>query len=248
MRFAPFLTALACSTCGCASNLPVPDRRVDAPVPEQSWAVVLSRHVDERGGIDFDALAADPRDLEDFVAWLAQVSPENHLEEFPRREDVIAYYVNGYNALAMYGVLQPGAEPKDKFTFFWRRRLMVGGRWISLYDLENDVIRPLGEPRVHFALNCMVRSCPRLPREPFVADRLEQQLETAARDFLNDPRHVHVDAGTVYLSRILDWYGNDFLMKSPSILDYVDRYRASPLPRDAKVAWLEYDWSLNRSH
>ena len=38
---------------------------------------------------------------------------------------------------------------------------------MSLYTLENDVIRPLGDERVHFALNCMVVSCPRLPRVAF---------------------------------------------------------------------------------
>ena len=48
----------------------------------------------------------------------------------------------------------------------------VGGKTISLYKLENDVIRPLGEERVHFALNCMVVSCPRLPRAAFSAAAL----------------------------------------------------------------------------
>ena len=44
---------------------------------------------------------------------------------------------------------------------------------MSLYTFENEVIRPLGEPRVHFALNCLVRGCPRLPPTPFVAERLD---------------------------------------------------------------------------
>src|SRR5207248_1310678 len=83
------------------------------------------------------------------------------------------------------GIVAPGVPRSlggvTKFTFFYLKKVTVGGKSISLYDLENDVIRPLGEERVHFALNCMAVSCPRLPRTAFTADALEQQLDTATR-------------------------------------------------------------------
>src|SRR6185503_21342954 len=134
--------------------------------------------------------------------------------------------------LAMYNVVRDGAPfhlPSDKVRFFYGDKLLVGGQRISLYAFENDVIRPLGEPRIHFALNCMVRSCPRLPQKAFSADELEAQLEAAAREFFNDARNVRVDAAAraVWLSAILDFYTEDFAPagKRESLIAYVNRYR-----------------------
>jgi hypothetical protein len=96
----------------------------------------------------------------------------------------------------------------------------MGGRSISLYSLENDVIRPMGDPRVHFALNCMSVSCPRLPRTAFTADGLDRELDAAAREFVGDDRNVHFDreTRTVTLSAIFDFYTKDFLAKAPSLI------------------------------
>ncbi|MCI0400628.1 MAG: DUF547 domain-containing protein [Gammaproteobacteria bacterium] len=48
---------------------------------------------------------------------------------------------------------------------------------MSLYAYENDVIRKLGEPRVHFALNCVALGCPILPKKPFTGKWLDAELE-----------------------------------------------------------------------
>jgi hypothetical protein len=215
----------------------------------------LKRFIDEQGRTDFQALAADRSDLDAFVAYVARVSPDTSPELFPRRVDVLAYHLNAYNALAMKGVIDTGAT--DGFTsfvkrqlFFRLRKVFVGGRSMSLSTYENDVIRPLGEPRVHFALNCMARSCPRLPQEAFNADELEAQLEAAAREFLNDSRNVRVDAAAreVWLSSILDFYTEDFAPdgKRQSLIAYVNRYRDEPIDTGFAVRFIPYDWTLNR--
>jgi hypothetical protein len=215
----------------------------------------MSRFVDEQGRIDFDALAANRGGLDELVAWVERVSPATMPELFPRRADVLAYHLNAYNALAMRAVIDAGVD--DGFAgffkrqrFFRLRKVTVGGRSMSLASYENDVIRPLGEPRVHFALNCMARSCPRLPQAPFRADELEAQLEAAAREFLNDARNVRSDAAAreVWLSSIFDFYTEDFAAdgKRESLLDYVNRYRDEPVDRAFAVRFIPYDWSLNR--
>jgi hypothetical protein len=215
----------------------------------------VTRFVDEQGRTDFDALAADRSALDEFVAYVGRVSPATAPELFPRRADVLAYHLNAYNALAMKGVVDAGVT--DGFAGFFRRqrffrlrKVTVGGRSMSLSTYENDVIRPLGEPRVHFALNCMARSCPRLPQEAFSADDLEAQLEAAAREFLNDPRNVRVDADAreVWLSSILDFYTRDFAPdgKRASLIGYVNRYRDEPVESTFAVKFIPYDWTLNR--
>jgi len=219
------------------------------------WSSVLTRFVDEQGRTDFQALAADRSALDEFVAYVERVSPATAPELFPRRADVLAYHLNAYNALAMRGVVDEGVT--DGFTSFFKRQMffrfrkvIVGGQSMSLSAYENDVIRPLGEPRVHFALNCMVRSCPRLPQAAFSADELEAQLDAAAREFLNDPRNVRVDAATreVGLSAILDFYTEDFApdRKRESLIAYVNRYRNEPIDPGFAVKFIPYDWTLNR--
>jgi Protein of unknown function, DUF547 len=132
---------------------------------ESLWTTVLARHVDQQGRIDFAALKQEHRDLDRVIGFIAD--PAAQSKRFPDKRTRLAFYTNAYNALAMYGVVDAGI-PKSlggltKFTFFYLRTFTIGGKSISLYDFENDVIRPLGEERVHFALNCMVVSCPRLP-------------------------------------------------------------------------------------
>jgi hypothetical protein len=218
---------------------------------EAAWTKVLIRYVDDSGRVDFDSLRQNHLDLDRVVAFVAAVDPASQPERFPDKHARLAFYINAYNALAMYGVVQAGVPESlgglTKFTFFYLRTFTIGGKSISLYKFENDVIRPLGEERVHFALNCMVISCPRLPRVAFSAASLERQLDTAARGFIGETRNVWVDSANreVWLSAIFDFYTEDFLAHAPSLIAYVNRYRAAQLPADFKVRFLEYHWTVN---
>lgn len=245
------LGALALLVSACATKVPLPsvstnDLQGDGD-PKAAWAQVLAQHVNVQGQVDYAALAAQPQDLETWVAYIAQVSPENQPERFASKDEQLAYYLDAYNGLAMYGVLRSGVVPAQKVRFFLLRKYTIGGKETSLYTWENKVIRPLGEPRIHFALNCMAASCPRLPQAPWEEERLEQQLEAAAVEFFNDERHLRVDAeqGVVYLSEILDFFPEDFLAVAPSLIDYVNRYRHPPIPSDYRIEFIPYDWTVN---
>lgn len=218
---------------------------------EALWTKVLVRYVDDSGRIDFDALRGNHVDLDRVVAFVAAVDPVSQPQRFPDRQSRLAYYINAYNVLAMYGVIQAGVPESlgglTKFTFFYLRTFKVGGESISLYKFENDVIRPLGEERVHFALNCMVVSCPRLPRVAFSAAALDGQLDAAARAFVGETRNVWIDHAKreVWLSAIFDFYTEDFLARARSLIAYVNRYRAAHIPPDFKVRFLVYHWTVN---
>lgn len=241
-------TALLALLAGCAT--------VQAPGPAgpatADWAAVLRAAVDAEGRVDFTMLAARPGPIEAVVADIARAAPNNAPEAFPARADRIAFHLNAYNALAMYGVVRDGIPARlsllGRVNFFKLTRFVVGGLTISLYDYENDEIRPIGEERVHFALNCMAVSCPRLPAAPFTAAGLDRELDAAARHFFAEPRNVTVEDAerTVFLSAILDFYTADFLAKAPSLIAYVNRYRATPIPQDYRVRFFQYDWTINR--
>jgi hypothetical protein len=176
------------------------------------------------------------------------VSPRSHPALIPTPHDRLAYYIDAYNALAMYGVIRSGAIPKQKIRFFLLRRYLVGNEEMSLYALENDVIRPLGEARVHFALNCMAKSCPRLPREPWDAARLEEQLQAAAVEYFNTPYDVQIDdaARRVHVSELMEFYEEDFQKEAPSLIGYVNQFRKQPIPIDYSVEFIPFNWKLNK--
>lgn len=253
LRVTAHVLAFGCALlAGCAQLVPAPGRapESDRAAAESAWARVLERRVDEQGRVDFAGLERDRSDLDRFVAWVYAVGPNNQPELFGTRAEVLAYHINAYNALAMYNVLAAG-RPRSLseyglVRFFYLRRLRIGAEAMSLYRYENEIIRPLGEERVHFALNCMAASCPRLPRSPFRAATLDAVLEQETRRFFDEARNVSVDAArrTVRLSEILGFFPEDFLGKEPSLIAYVNRYRAQPLPPDYAVESIPYDWSV----
>jgi hypothetical protein len=96
----------------------------------------------------------------------------------------------------------------------------------------------------------MSLSCPRLLRVPLRPETLGPQLDAAAREFANDARHVRViDGGRrVELSKILDWFEEDFVGDAgrSALIGYLNQYRDDPIPADAKIGFMEYDWTVIR--
>ena len=223
----------------CTTHVPPPGATAPAD-PQAVWAGILQRHVDDRGRVDFRAVAADPGPLTQVVAWVHAPGPKN-----------LAEHLNAYNALAMYNVVRKDIPETlaglRKVGFFYLTDFDIGGKRLSLYSYENDLLRPMNEERIHFALNCMVRGCPRLPREPFADARLEAQLDREARLFFSEERNLQVDAAAkkVRVNEILKFYTEDFLKKSPSLLAYINRYRSPPIPADYEVTFIPYDWTIN---
>ncbi|TAK83557.1 MAG: DUF547 domain-containing protein [Betaproteobacteria bacterium] len=222
--------------------------------PYRPWAQVLAKYVDGRGRVDFHGAAADPAELKSFLDYLARVSPRSADASFAGKDSKIAYFVNAYNALAMFNVIDSGFPDRlgavQRFVFFGVKRFSVGGERMSLYTLENDLIRPLGDERVHFALNCMSVSCPRLPQEPFRAEHLNQTLDAKAREFFAEPRNLQIvpKRKRVRVSSILKFYHDDFLKKAPTLIAYVNKYRSPPIPQDYEVEFIDYDWTVNDQH
>ncbi|MEN9867010.1 MAG: hypothetical protein RL748_2600 [Pseudomonadota bacterium] len=239
---------------GCASvprpNLATTDTVSVAAPSYAAWNRVLQKFVDDQGRVNFAALAQDRTDLDQFVSYIYDVGPNNQPQLFPARADVLAYHINAYNALAMYKVLATGIPDTlagaKKISFFAFGKVQVGGQPISLYDYENKVIRPLGDARVHMALNCMSVSCPRLPKTAFVGALLAQQLQQETESFLSEARNLSVDGQRLLLSEIFKLYLDDFLREAPSLPAWINRYRKAPLPDHLAIEFTPYNWAINR--
>lgn len=219
------------------------------------WQQTLEKFVDDEGRIDFRAIYKQPNDLKAFVDAIAAVSPDSNPELFPNREAVLAYHMNAYNALAMWGVIERDI-PKNfssfikRASFFKLRSVVIGGKKTNLYDYENKVIRPLDEPRTHFALNCMVKDCPRLLKQAFTAETLDKDLQAVSVEFFSKERHIRFDdeAKNIYLSSILKFYTKDFTPNGDKqdLIAYVNQFTSKKVPEDYRVKFIKYDWTVNQ--
>jgi hypothetical protein len=249
------LIALLCALVllsGCSTLVPTPESPVDASrePPVDAYARVLQTYVNARGEVDFPALKKNRGDLDRYVAYVAQ-TPGSSIKDPNAR---LAHYLNSYNALSMYNVLAAGI-PKThagfrKVRFFYLRKLRIGGKSMSLYAYENDIIRKLKEPRVHFALNCSALGCPILPKTPFTGADLDQELDRETRKFFAERRNLRVDRGgrKIYVSELLRFYTKDFApAQAPNLVAYLNRYAPEKIPEDFKVDYIPYDWTVANS-
>lgn len=215
------------------------------------WTEVLKTHVNKQGQVDYPALLLNRAPLDKFVSQLGAAGPKTRPELFKTDADKLAYYINAYNALTMFNVINRYPDIKSvtdsKASFFVLTEFELDGDEVDLRALENDIVRKqFDEPRIHFALNCASVGCPRLPAEPFLPATLEAQLERETQQFLHEKRNVKWEGNTVWLSSIFDWYAVDF---KPTPVGWI-RANAKPdlnLPAKVSTRFQDYDWRLNDS-
>jgi hypothetical protein len=170
------------------------------------------------------------------------------------KDSQLAFYINSYNVFAIKGVLE-GHSPITlwgRHRYFKTVTFKVGGKTVNLHQLEHNIIRPLGDPRIHFALACGAKGCPALRDEAYTADQLDLQLDDATREFINDSSRNQFDrdSKTAHLSMVFQWYEPDFAEPGgvlPFIASYInDPALAQELADGSyKVEFQEFDWKLN---
>lgn len=183
--------------------------------------------------------------LRDYLSLLGGVRIERL-----HKDEQLAFYINLYNATVIHAVIERFtmgySVAKDDFAVFTEPLAGLEDRKISLNDLENKIIRPqFTEPRIHVALVCGARSCPPILPRAYRAGDLDDVLKENMRRFINDPKRNRIDAnrGKVTLSRIFDWYADDFGGKN-GLTKYIDGYTKANVA-GAKVDFLDYSWELN---
>ena len=221
---------------------------VSAELDTASWSALLGNAVNE-GFVDYGQWI----DNADFDALVDQVAVADASKM--TREEKLVFYINSYNILAAQGI-QNGSSPSSllgRYVYFKRDKYQVAGDVISLHELEHERIRPLNEPRIHFAIVCASVSCPILQSQAYTVERLNAQLDAAATGFINDNERnrFYPERGEAELSSIFKWFKEDFVDAAGSLQAYIAPYvarqdSASLLEQgDFEVDYLPYDWDLN---
>lgn len=254
----PFLIVLhmlAMTVVNACFSYPHLDRVVPRPPDHSLWDQLLREHVDDKGWVDYKGFIKDSVRLNRYLAILSQTPPD---KDKWTRQAQLAYWINAYNAFTVQIVIRhyPVKSIKDiaeglKIPFVsttWDIPFItIGGSKMDLNTIEHGILRKqFQEPRIHFAINCASVSCPVLRREAYTADKLDRQLEEQTRAFINDPLRNQTGGKTgAALSRIFQWFSDDFKSDGNDVRTYVNRYANSPIPTRAKISYLEYDWRLN---
>ena len=226
------------------------------------WDALLGRHVVllDRGKasrVDYAGLAAQRNQLTTYLQSVSKVEPA----AFGRwnREEQMAFLINAYNAFTVEKILMRYPDIRSIWDFgklfgnpFKDEFFMLLGERRSLDWIEHEMLRKrYREPRIHYAVNCASVGCPMLREEAYVPARLEAQLEAQARRFLSDRTRNRLRDGTLEVSRIFDWFKEDFEPRPKYFARYAQLLSEDPKGRDAIAAgsvalrFLEYDWSLN---
>lgn len=246
------VSLLMMAQAGC-SSVPTTFMPSNPVLPEQFshrlWEEVLNAHVHD-GVVDYPAIHRQKR-LPFYLELLDRVDP-NGLS----RGDRLAFWINAYNAFAVKGILDrySPATLFGRYRYFIARKYPVGGRSLNLYDLEREtLIAQFHEPRMHFAIVCASASCPKLQPWAYEGQALDQQLDRATSEFVNDPSRNRFDRSrkVASLSMIFKWFAEDFEARSGSVLRFIADHVQDPslkqelLAGDYTVQFLDYDWHLN---
>jgi hypothetical protein len=235
---------------------------------------VLDTYVRD-GMVYYRAVKSDRSRLDRYIGALNV--PEARVAGWSRDAQV-AFWVNAYNALVLRTVVNaypisggspdyPPGSVRQIPGAFETIRHPVGGRLLSLDEIETDVLAGFGDARIFLLLGRGALGSPRLRSEAITAERLERQLTEAVAECARRVTCVQLDEGlgTVTVTPLIGWRQDHFISSfaAQAGAPFADR---SPIERAIvamiyphlfdgeqqfldrntfRVSFGEFDWRLN---
>lgn len=214
-------------------------------ISHSSWDVLLSKHVTSEGKVNYDGFKSDVAELDKYLKLIG----DNEAKPGWSQTEKKAFWLNAYNAWTIKLVLEryPVNSIKDVSAKPWDKRFIkIGANTHTLNDIENKIIRrQFKDARIHFAVNCAAISCPKLSNKAFTGLNVEKELDRLTKAFFKSS-NVKLDEKSAQLSKIFEWYADDFIQESESVLKFVAQYSEMKFHPKVKVSYLEYNWKLNK--
>ncbi|MEL6122275.1 MAG: DUF547 domain-containing protein [Bacteroidota bacterium] len=217
-------------------------RVVGLVTDHSAWDQLLQQYVSSAGLVDYSGLKKKESQLDAYLESLSGEAPK--LTDLSNAAK--AYWINAYNAYTIKLILKNypvssitdlhGGKPWDV------KWINLGGNTYSLNDIEHQILRPkFDDARIHFAVNCAAVSCPKVSNKAFTSTNIESQLESLTTSFVNNKSANTIGKNKVVVSKIFDWYGEDF----GDLVAFLDKYATTDVNSSAQVTFQEYNWSLN---
>ena len=216
--------------------------------------------------VDYAALAKDKSELDGYLSALAAIDTATFAGWNNDRQ--LAFLINAYNAYTLALIIEHYPDIgsiRDIGGFFsspWKQAFApLLGKTRTLDNIEHGLIRgdnKYQEPRIHFAVNCASIGCPALREEAYTEAKLSQQLESQTQRFLSDNSRHYIEGNTLKVSKIFDWYRDDFeapwrgatslngfLLLYVSAFDLTEAQQRALRAGTLNIGFSDYDWALN---
>jgi len=172
------------------------------------------------------------------------------LKTLEGKNETLAFWINSYNILAIHTVLKnsPLDSIRDAGNFFnpvWEQdAAVVAGQMRTLEEVEHKILRPMGEPRIHFSIVCASVSCPDLRMEAYTSAKLENQLSDQTLLFLtNKQKGLAQQGSSINVSKIFNWFQVDF--QQGDVTQWLKKHDLQLHDNVSINEYLDYDWNLN---
>ncbi|WPR71413.1 DUF547 domain-containing protein [Flavobacterium sp. NG2] len=211
-------------------------------VDHSKWDALLKKHVSANGNVNYKGFLKDKTALEAYLDVLEANVPSKSWS----RNATLAYWINVYNAFTVKLIIDnyPVKSIKEISNPWGKKFFALGGQKYSLEQVEHEILRKMGEPRIHFAINCASFSCPNLLNEAYTEANLSKQLAQVAKSFINDKTKNTITKSKIEVSEIFNWFAGDFKTKG-SLIDFLNQYSSVKIDAKAKTSYKDYNWSLN---
>ena len=211
-------------------------------IDHSEWTKILQLHVSESGKVNYKEFNSNRESLENYLNNLANHAPNKNWSNAETK----AYWINAYNAYTIQLILDnyPLKSIKDLNDPWDQTFFKINGKMMSLNTIEHKILRPMGDPRIHFAIVCASESCPKLLNYAYEPETLNDQLDEAAREFINDEAKNSITASKITISKLFKWFKSDF-PKGDAFISYLNTFSILKINPETKINYQNYNWSLN---
>ncbi|AWN72643.1 DUF547 domain-containing protein [Legionella anisa] len=193
--------------------------------------------------------------LKDYLKSMSEVNINNY-----NRDEQLAYWINVYNALTVQiianyypvtSVQEINISPGLFSIGPWGANLItIKNTTLTLDDINNRIIRAIwNDPRTHYAVNNGTIGAPNLSRKIYQGKLIEEQLNQAASTYINSLRGVNVIEGKLIISKLYDWYEEDFGGTKHDVIFHLLQFAKEPLLSQLKhinsIDSYIYNWHIN---
>ncbi|MEM9679851.1 MAG: DUF547 domain-containing protein [Bacteroidota bacterium] len=197
------------------------------------------------GKVAYSKIHKDPKALNEVLAIAKTISvTETDAKNYQ------AFWINAYNLSVIKGIIDnyPTKSPLDHSGFFDKTTYNLGGKSITLNDIEHKLLRAkFNDARFHFVLVCGAVGCPPLINKAYLPNTLDTQLDAQTKLAINGSfLKVNTKKKRVQASQIMEWYKEDFTMGGETEIDFINKYRTEKIPNNFKLSYFQYNWNLNK--
>ena len=197
------------------------------------------------GKVAYDKIVSNPETINEVLKLAESIVIEKN-----DKKNYQAFWINAYNLSVIKGLVNsyPIKSPLDKVGFFDKTTYVLGGKTVTLNDIEHKLLRAqFNDARFHFVLVCGAVGCPPLINSAYMPNILDSQLEAQTIKAINGNFiRVNDKKKRIEVSQIMEWYKSDFTSNGLSEIDFINKYRKEKLDDEYKLSYFPYDWNINK--